>query len=82
MSNSIIDDISKYYKMKKASESIPKIQSPDYVEVDLNKIIGKEYEPFWYSRERYRVVKGSRGDLLTNYATNIVHIFHNRKFIL
>ena len=61
MSNSIIDDISNYYRMKKVSESIPKIQSPDYVEVDLNKIIGKEYEPFWYSRERYRVVKGSRG---------------------
>lgn len=61
MSNSIIDDISKYYKMKKVSETIPKIQSPDYVEVDLNKIIGKEYEPFWYSRERYRAVKGSRG---------------------
>ena len=61
MSNSIIDDISNYYKMKKVSETIPKIQSPNYVEVDLNKIIGKEYEPFWYSRERYRVVKGSRG---------------------
>lgn len=30
------------------------------VELDLNEVIGREYEEFWYSRERYRVLKGSR----------------------
>lgn len=30
-------------------------------QIKLNDVIGKEYEPFWYSKERYRVIKGSRG---------------------
>lgn len=36
-------------------------ESKNYKEINLNEVIGREYEPFWYSRERYRAVKGSRG---------------------
>lgn len=31
------------------------------ITLDLNQVIGREYEPFWYCRQRYRIIKGSRG---------------------
>jgi phage terminase large subunit len=58
--SNIFDSFSKYYKSKQFKEQLPALDNPRDKEVDLNKIIGKEYESFWYSRERYRVIKGSR----------------------
>lgn len=61
----IYADISKYYKVlsnQALSSTISDVTNPNRdSEMDLNVIIGREYEPFWYSRERYRVIKGSRG---------------------
>ena len=37
------------------------LDSPVEKVIDLNEVIGKEYEAFWNSKERYRVIKGSRG---------------------
>ena len=59
--SNIFDSFSKYYKSKQFKEQLPALDNPRDKEIDLNKIIGKEYESFWYSRERYRVIKGSRG---------------------
>lgn len=58
---SILEEIDKYYSQLKKKDVI-KVENPINDEViNLNEIIGKEYEPFWYSKERYRVIKGSRG---------------------
>ena len=61
----IYADISKYYRVlsnQALSSTISDVTNPNRdSEMDLNVIIGREYEPFWYSRERYRVIKGSRG---------------------
>lgn len=59
--SNIFDSFSRYYKSKQFKEQLPALDNPRDKEIDLNKIIGKEYESFWYSRERYRVIKGSRG---------------------
>ena len=68
MVDAIYSDIRNFYSRKQSfpynvisrSSSNVKENTKEKV-VDLNKVIGREYEPFWYSRERYRVVKGSRG---------------------
>lgn len=58
---SILEEINRYYSQLKKKDVI-KVENPINDEViNLNEIIGKEYEPFWYSKERYRVIKGSRG---------------------
>lgn len=61
MTKDILWEIEEFNRLKSLKESSPKITNPKIDVVDLNKVIGKEYEPFWYSKERYRVIKGSRG---------------------
>lgn len=39
---------------------VARIAAPDSVQVKLSDIVGGGYTRFWRSRERYRVVKGSR----------------------
>lgn len=43
--------------------------------VNMQEVIGREYAPFWYSRERYRVVKGSRASKKSK-VTALWYIFH------
>lgn len=57
---SIYTEINKF-RAKQNSLSIYAQDPKRDKQLDLNEVIGREYEPFWYSRERYRVVKGSRG---------------------
>lgn len=58
---SIYTEIDKYYKRKNnLTHYIASDPKKDSI-INLNEVIGREYEPFWYSRERYRAIKGSRG---------------------
>ena len=63
----IYADISNYYNVLNQNvisgykENDVKVVGNQPLELDLNEIIGREYEDFWWSRERYRVLKGSRG---------------------
>lgn len=56
----IYANIENYYKLKQ-NPTIPTMNPTKDSMLDLNDVIGKEYEDFWWSRERYRVLKGSRG---------------------
>ena len=58
--NNIFDMFAQYHKAKEFQDNLPALDNPRTKQIDLNQIIGKEYESFWYSRERYRVIKGSR----------------------
>ena len=60
----IYADISKYYRVlsnQALSSTISDVTNPNRdSEMDLNEIIGREYEPFWYCRERYRVIRNQK----------------------
>lgn len=58
----IYADIRKYHvlKDKPLNNSVP-YNVLNRREIKLNEVVGREYEEFWWSRERYRVLKGSRG---------------------
>ena len=60
----IYANITSYYNVlnrNKETFDNPKVNPMKDVILDLNEVIGREYEEFWWSRERYRVIKGSRG---------------------
>lgn len=60
----IYANITSYYNVlnrNKETFDNPKVNPIKDVILDLNEVIGREYEEFWWSRERYRVIKGSRG---------------------
>lgn len=87
---SIYVDIENHYKNVKLPENntgnIYKEKVNDIV-LNLNEVVGREYEDFWWSRERYRVLKGSRGskkskatalwyisNMMEHYGSNLVVI--------
>ena len=51
----IYTNIENYYKIK-PNPDIPIMNPKKDSILDLNDVIGKEYEDFWWSRERYRVL--------------------------
>lgn len=60
----IYANITSYYNVlnrNKETYDNPKVNPMKDVVLDLNEVIGREYEEFWWSRERYRAIKGSRG---------------------
>ena len=59
----IYANITSYYNVlnrNKETYDNPKVNPMKDIVLDLNEVIGREYEEFWWSRERYRAIKGSR----------------------